>query len=474
MSLPTPEAFFKFKENGTNMRTEIMAGVTTFLAMCYILFVNSGIFSNLPGVSFNSIYFATALSAIVGTVIMALLTNLPLGLASGLGINAFFVFTCCLTFGFTYENSLLFVLADGIIFVILTCTGLRALIFNAVPKCVKSAISVGLGLFIVFIGLQSTGFIVNDDSTLVNLKSFNLLGGATWAQIMPLVVTFITVILMGTLLKKGIKTGIFWAIIIGSALYFLLGLTIPNFKFIDVAPVSLVQGFSDWATNSWLAVFKKGFDFSAYLSTGGHNMTTLVVTFATSALAFCMLDMFDTLGTLFGACRAGNLLVDNPETGEKDVPNLNKAMLADAIATCFGAVFGTSTVTTYVESAAGIGAGGKTGLVGIVVAILFFIAMFFAPLAAFIPGAAYGAALIYVGLLMMGGVADIDWTDPSEALPSFLTMVIMPFAYNVSYGIAFGIISYIVIKTATGEMKKISLTTLIIGALFLATFLLTH
>lgn len=468
---------FKFAENNTNFKTEVMAGITTFLSMCYILFVNSGLFANIPGVSYSAIFIATALSAVVGCLVMALTTNLPLGLASGLGINAFFVFTCCLTYGFSYENSLLFVLADGIIFVILTATGLRALIFNAIPKCVKAAISVGLGLFIVFIGLQSTGFVVNDDATLVNLKSLNLMADANWASCMPLVVTFITVVLMAAFLKKGVKTGIFWAIIIGGVIYYLLGYTVPGFEGfakIGATKVNLASGFQEFLDNSFLAVFKRGLDFSHYLSEPGHNMTTLVITFATSALAFCMLDMFDTLGTLFGACKAGNMLVKNEKTGEMDVPNFNKAMMADAIATCFGACVGTSTVTTYVESSAGIGAGGRTGLVGIVIAFFFFIAAFFAPIASIVPAAAYGAALVYVGLLMMGGAADIDWQDPTEALPSFLTMVIMPFTYNVSYGIAFGILSYLLVKTLTGQIKKISFTTLLIGALFLAMFLFTH
>ena len=231
--------------------------------------------------------------------------------------------------------------------------------------------------------------------------------------------------------------------------------------------------FGAFAGESLGVVFTKGADFSGYLSQEGHSVSGLVIAFATSALAFCMVDLFDTMGTLYGACRGGDLLVKN-ERGEEEVPNMNRAMLADAISTCVGAVCGTSTVTTFVESSSGVAAGGRTGLASVVTAALFFVAMFLSPIAALIPACAYAAALIYVGILMIGCVKDIEWQDPTVALPAFLTMVMMPFTYNVSYGIAFGLISYIAVKVFTGEGKKVRGGTWLIALLFAAMFFLTH
>ena len=468
------EKFFKLSERGTTVRTEIIAGITTFMAMAYILMVNPGMFETV-GVPFGANYIATALSAVIGTVLIGLLANLPLAQASGMGLNAYFVYTVCLGLGFTFANALVFVLVDGIVFILLTVTGLRRLIFEAIPATVKAAIPAGIGLFIAFLGLQK-GLIVNDDATLVNMQSFNVLSDSfSWAVVMPVLVTIAAVIAVAVMSKKGVKGAILWGILGGAVLYYLLGLTIDGFYTDFWANKSLnpFDAFADFGTSSFGKVFTEGFDFSTYLAIEGNSVGGLVLAFATSALAFCIVDMFDTMGTLYGACRGGDLLIKD-EKGEMQIPNMDKAMLADAVATAAGAICGTSTVTTYVESSAGVGAGGRTGLSSMVTAALFFIAMFLSPVAALVPGCAYAAALIYVGILMMGCVKDIDWADPAIALPAFLTIAMMPFTYNISYGIAFGLISYVAIKTFTGKIKEINIGTWIITALFIAMFVLTH
>lgn len=469
------EKFFKLSERGTTVRTEFIAGITTFMAMAYIFMVNPGMFAELGEVTYGAVYISTAISAVVGTILIGLLANLPLAQAPGMGLNAFFVYTACFSMGFSYANALVFVLADGLIFVLLTVTGLRRIIFDAIPKAVKTAIPAGIGLFIAFLGLQKAGLIVNDPSTCVNLASFNLLGSATWGSIMPLLVLIAAVIAIGVLSKKQVKGAILWSILGAAVLYYLLGFTIPGFYdgFLSGVSLNPLTAFKEFADLAFLKVFTEGFDFSAYLAMEGHSVGGLVIAFVTTALAFCMVDMFDTMGTLYGACRTGNLLVKN-EKGEEEVPNMNKAMLADALATCTGAVCGTSTVTTFVEASSGVAAGGRTGLSAMVTAGLFFITMFLSPVAALIPACAYAASLVYVGVLMIGCVKDIEWSDPAVALPSFLTITMMPFTYNVSYGIAFGIISHIVIYIATGKIKEINIGTWVIALFFSAMFLLTH
>lgn len=466
---------FRITEKGSSIKTEIIAGLTTFLAMAYILVVNSGMFSALEGVSFDAMYVTTALSAVIGTVLIGLMANLPLAQAPGMGLNAFFVYTVCFTLGFTYANALVFVLLDGLIFVILTVTGLRKIIFEAIPSAVKAAIPAGIGLFIAFLGLQDAKLVIPDASTGVTLASFNLFNGTTWDKVMPLIVAVISILLIAVLSHKKVKGSILWGILGGTALYYLLGVTVPGFynNFGDTFSFNPLKPFAAFGTETFGKVFTQGFDFSAYLAKEGHSVGGLVILFITTALAFCMVDMFDTMGTLYGACRGGNLLVEG-KNGELEVPNMNKAMLADAVATCTGAVLGTSTVTTFVESSAGVAAGGKTGFTSLITAAAFLLALFFAPLAKLIPAYAYGAALVYVGVLMMGSVKDIDWSDVSVSVPAFLTMAMMPFTYNISYGIAFGLISYLVIKLFSGKVKEIKIGTWIITILFLAMFFLTH
>ena len=473
------ERFFQVKEHGSTVKTEIMAGITTFMAMAYILMVNAGMFAdpfgdgtNVLGVSYGAVYVATAISAVVGTLLIGFLSNLPLAQASGMGLNAYFVYTVCVGMGLSYTNALVLVLFDGVIFVLLTVTGLRKLIFDAIPHSVKVAISSGIGLFIAFIGLQNAGIVVNSSSTCVTLHSFNVFTGTeTWATIFPMLITILAVFAIGAMSKKKVRGAVLWGILGAAVVYYAVGLlTVPGFYASAVAPnltSDFFGAFRDFGTQSFLAVFKSGFDFSAYIDANG--VGPFVIMLLTTMLAFCMVDMFDTLGTLYGACSAGGLL-------DKDgnVPNMDRAMLADACATCVGAACGTSTVTTFVESSAGVAEGGRTGLSSMATAAMFFIAMFLSPVAQLIPTYACAAALIYVGVLMMSNVRNIDWDDPAAAVTGFVTVAFMPLTYNISYGIAFGLISYVFVKIFTGKIKEINAGTWIISILFTLMFFLTR
>ncbi len=468
------EKFFKLKENGTTVRTEFFAALTTFFAMVYILIVNANMFANpfgdgtnVLGVSYGAIYIATAISAVVGTILVGLLANLPLAMASGMGLNAFFVYTMCVGFGFSYANALVLVIIDGIVFIILTITGLRQMILHAIPKTVRKAIPAGIGLFIAFLGLQNAGIVIADSSTGVTLGSFNLLN-LTWGDIMPMVVTLLAFFAIAILAKKNVRGSVFIGMLIGMALYYLLGVTIPGFyENLNISVSSPFAAFSDFGTQAFAKVFTEGFDFSAY--SAAHGSANLILVIVTSSLAFMLVDMFDTLGTLHGACSRGGLVDENGE-----VLNLNKAMLSDAIATTTGAICGTSTVTTFVESTSGIAEGGRTGLTSVFAGLFFLIAMFLSPIAQLIPGCATAAALIYVGVLMMQSIGEIEWGKLDVAVPAFMTIAFMPFTYNISYGIAFGMFGFVAISAFTGKFKDVKIATWIIAILFILMLLLTH
>ena len=496
------DKFFGIRKAGSTFRKEIIGGLVTFMAMVYILMVNANMFADpydiggtagqLLGVSYGAIYIATALSAIIGTVLMSLLARLPMAQASGMGLNAFFVYTICLGFGLSYANALVLILIDGIVFILLTVTGLRKMLFNAIPKIVRVAIPAGIGLFIAFIGLQNVGLVIPDPSTGVTLASFNLIsdaeGHATYGSVMPLIVTVIGVIAVAIMAKKDVKGAVLWAILGGAALYWIfmgIGYGYGDAKCIDVINKftfdNPIDAFKSWGTESVGQVFSNGFNFDGYLAT--HNGGSLALVIISSSFAFCMVDMFDTMGTLYGACARGNMLEE-----DGSIPNINKAMICDAIATTTGAIAGTSTVTTFVESSAGIGSGARTGLASLMTAGCFLVAMFLSPIAKMIPNCATAIALIYVGVLMMNCVREIEWTDAAEAVPAFLTITMMPFTYNISYGIAFGIISWLIIKAvlllidkikktepATEQAEeKINIVTIVIAVLFILMFFLTH
>ncbi|MDY6024396.1 MAG: NCS2 family permease [Candidatus Borkfalkiaceae bacterium] len=485
------DKFFGITKMGSTVRTEIVAGLVTFMTMIYIVLVNPTMFADLgykfvDGVPvktelndllYNGVFIATALSAAIGTVLIGLLAKLPLAQATGMGLNAYFVYTVCgfgMSNGLSYANALVFILIDGIVFLLLTVTGLRRQIFNAIPDCVKTAIPAGIGLFIAFIGLQNAGIVVKNDSTCVSMISLNLLGDATYSSVFPIMVTFAGLIAIAVLSHKNVKGAILWGILGSAVLYYALAAL--GLAWGDEACKSIFAGitfdnpftaFKDFGEISFGKVFTEGFDFSGYLS--NHSSAQLILTLVTGAFAFCLVDMFDTIGTLYGACARGNLL---DEKG--NVPNMDRAMLADAIATCTGAVLGTSTVTTFVESSSGIAEGGKTGLTSIVVAIGFIVVMFLSPIAKLVPTYATAPALIYVGVLMMNCVTKVDWLSPAKALPAFITIAMMAFTYNISFGIGLGLISYTLIQIFTGEFKKSDITTAIIGLVFGAMFFLTH
>ena len=468
------ERFFKLSERKTTVKTEFIAGMTTFFSMVYILMVNANMFanpfgdgSNPLGVSYGAIYIATSISAIIGTVLAGLLSNLPLAQASGMGLNAFFVYTVCIGFGLSYANALVLILMEGCVFILLTVTGLRKKIFDSLPDAVRTAIPSGIGLFIALLGLQNAGIVVPDTSTCVDLASFNLLS-QSWGNIMPMLVTLCTFLAIVIMSHKNIRGSVLIGIIGGMVLYYLLGFTVEGFYAqMQISFISPFEAFKEFKAQSLFKVFTDGFDFSAYTAT--HGSANLILTIATTALAFCMVDMFDTLGTLYAACERADLLDENGEP-----LNMNEGMLSDAIATTVGAICGTSTVTTFSEVNAGVAAGGRTGLTSVFCGVFFFIAMFLSPIAQLIPGCATAAALIYVGLLMMASIKNIDWNDFRISVPAFLTLAIMPFTYNISYGIAFGLISYIVISVFCGEGKKIKASSWVIALLFVAMLLLTH
>ena len=477
--------WFGITKSGSNYKTEIVAGITTFMAMVYILMVNAGMFEGVIGGEnpYGAAYIATSVGAIVGTFLMAFLARMPLAQASGMGINAFIVFTLLNGTGLTYANSMVFVLIDGVIFLILTLTGLRRKIFEAIPAGVRHAIPVGIGLFIAFIGLQQAGVIVNEDSTLTTFVSFNLLNNpefvtysaGTVGGILPAIVALIGVVIIAVLSKKNVKGAILWGLLGSAVLYYVFaGIAVGAGSqgaidmFNNVSMSNPLSAFEAWGKDSVGVVFYEGFNFDQYLSTGTNNAGSLAVVLITSALSLCMIDMFDTIGTLYGACSKGNLL-DKDGTPIR----MEKMMLSDAIATCTGAIAGTSTVTTFVESSAGVVAGGRTGFTSFITGVCFIVAMFLSPIAQLIPRSATATALIWVGVLMMSSVTKVDWNDASEAIVAFMTFITMLLGYSISKGIGMGIITYIVIQICTGKIKKISIPTWIIGIVFLATFLLS-
>lgn len=481
------DRWFGITKNGSNFRTEIIAGVTTFMAMVYILMVNAGMFATVIPNSedaYGAAYIATAIGAVIGTMLMALFARMPLAQASGMGINAFVVYTLLdLGTGLTYANCMVFTLIDGVVFLVLTVTGLRRKIFEAIPAAVRHAIPVGIGMFIAFIGFQQAGVIVGDDSTLTEFASFNLLNDTAFITyengvvggIMPAIVALIGVLVIAVLSKKQVKGAILWGMLGSTALYYVfagiaVGANVEAAKtmFADVSIGNPFTAFKAWANDSLGAVFTEGFNFDSYLAIEGNNVSTLIVVLITSALSMCMIDMFDTIGTLYGACAKGNLL-DKDGTPIR----MEKMMLADAIATCTGAVAGTSTVTTFVESSSGVVAGGRTGFTALVTGICFFVAMFLSPIAQLIPRSATATALVWVGVLMMSSVTKIKWEDAAEAIVGFLTCMVMLLGYSISKGIGIGIITYIVISVFTGKIKKISIPTWVIGAVFFLTFILT-
>ena len=425
------EKYFKLKENGTNKRTEVIAGITTFLTMAYILAVNPSILS-ATGMDANALFTSTAIAAIVGTLIMALWAKLPFALAPGMGLNAFFAFSVVLGMGYSWQFALTAVLIEGIIFILLTLFNVREAIVDSIPKSVKTAISAGIGLFIAFIGLQNAGVVVKNDATLVHLGDITT-GSALLAMI-GLVVTSVLIV-------KKIKGDLLIGIVLTSLIGIPMGITQING--IVSTPPSIAPIFFQ-------------FEFSNILS-----FDMLIVVFT-----FLFVDIFDTLGTLVGVSTKANMLDKNG-----NVPNIKKAFMADALGTTFGAMLGTSTVTTYVESAAGVSEGGRTGMTSLITAICFAVALFFAPVFLAIPGAATAPALILVGLFMIAPIKELDFNDYSESIPAFICILAMPLTYSIAEGITLGVLSYVFINALAGKFKKLSIGMYILAILFILKYI---
>ncbi|MCI6552926.1 MAG: NCS2 family permease [Lachnospiraceae bacterium] len=452
------EKLFKLKENRTSVRIEVMAGITTFMTMAYILAVNPSILS-VAGMDANGVLIATALASFLGTLMMALFANYPFALAPGMGLNAYFAYTVVLQMGYAWQVALLTVFVEGIIFIVLSLTNVREAIFNAIPMTLKAAVSVGIGLFIAFIGLQNAKLIINDDVTLVTYQKFAAAEFSTVGitALLALIGVLITAVLLIKNVKGGILFGILGTWVLG-ILCELTGLYVPNpdagwYSTIPHAIISL--DFSSIG-NTFGQVFKA--DFSSIN----------VLDFITIMFSFLFVDLFDTLGTLIGVSSKANMLDKNGR-----LPHIKGALLADAIATTAGAVLGTSTTTTYVESAAGVTEGGRTGLTAVVTGLLFLLAVIFSPLFLTIPSFATAPALIIVGFYMMGSVAKINFSDMTDAIPAFLCIVAMPLAYSISEGISIGVISWTIINLISGKAreKKISILMYVLTVLFVLKYI---
>ena len=429
--------FFKLKEHGTNVRTEILAGITTFMTMAYILAVNPGILST-TGMDFNALFLATALSAGIGTLVMGLIANLPFALAPGMGLNALFAFTVVLGMGYTWQMALAAVFIEGLIFIILTFLNIREAIINCIPVNVKKAVSVGIGLFIAFIGLYNNG------SGIVQLGSADtiplILGKFSWNS--PALLIVIGVIIISVLLILRVHGALLIGILAATIIGIPMGIT--------VLP-------TNWTLSFDLSPIAFKFDFSKLFS-----LDMLIILFT-----FLFVDMFDTVGTLIGVSTKAGML-----TKDGKVPNAKQALLADAVGTTVGACLGTSTVTTYVESASGVAEGGRTGLTAVTTSVLFFLAIFLSPIFLMIPSAATAPALILVGLFMISPVRDIKWDNYLEAIPAFFTIVMMPLTYSIAEGIAFGMTSYVILHIFSGKGKRVALLSYIITAFFILDFIL--
>ncbi len=456
------EKFFQLSDNGTDVKTEVMAGITTFMTMAYILAVNPSIMA-AAGMDQGAVFTATALASLIGTLLMAFLANYPFALAPGMGLNAYFAYTVVLGMGYSWQVALTAVFAEGIIFIILSLTNVREAIFNAIPQNLKAAVSVGIGLFIEFIGLQNAKIVIGG-STLLQLfsvENYNLVNGveASFQDVgITVLLAIIGIIITGILVIRNIKGNILWGILITWVLGIicqLAGLYVPN---PELGFYGLLPDFSvGLSVPSLEPIFGK-LDFSNVFS-----LNFIVVIFA-----FLFVDMFDTIGTLIGVSSKANMLDE-----EGKLPHIKGALLADSVATTVGAVLGTSTTTTFVESASGVSEGGRTGLTAVTTAILFGLALFLSPIFLAIPSFATAPALVVVGFYMLTNVVNIDFNDMSEAIPCYICIIAMPFFYSISEGISMGVISYVALNLITGKVKekKISILMYILAVLFILKYM---
>lgn len=453
------EKIFHLKENKTDVKTEVIAGITTFMTMAYILAVNPSVLSAC-GMDSGAVFTATALAALIATLLMAAFSNYPFVLAPGMGLNAYFSYTVVLQMGYSWQTALAAVFIEGIVFILLSLTNVREAIFNAIPMNLKHAVSVGIGLFIAFIGLQNAHIVV-DSATLVGVYSFksSVANGLFNSEGITVVLALVGILVTGILVVKGVKGNILWGILITWGLGILcqlLGIYQVN---PEIGMYSLLPDFSSGISVPSLAPTLMQMDFSGILS-----LDFFVVMFA-----FLFVDLFDTLGTLIGVASKADML-------DKDgkLPRIRGALLSDAIGTSVGAMLGTSTTTTFVESASGVAEGGRTGLTAVVAAILFGLSLFLSPIFLAIPSFATAPALVVVGFLMLTSITKINFDDFTEAIPAYVAIIAMPFMYSISEGIAMGVISYVVINVVTGKMKekKISPLMYVLAVLFIGKYIM--
>lgn len=453
---------FHLKERGTTAKVEIYAGFTTFFAMAYIIFVNPSLLSYGNQQIFDGVFFATCISAAIGTLLMAFLANLPFAQAPGMGLNAMFAFTAMPALAALagdpemdiitqYQMALVLVLASGIIFIAITALGLREAIIQAIPANIKTAIGSGIGLFICFLGLQNSGIVIDSGATLVDLVNFTDYAASAGASL-----TLLGLLILAVLSSMKINGAILLTILITTVFSYLLGHS--------VIPADFSLSFSTQAQNFVdVSLFK--LDFNTIFASG--NITATLSSLFVLIVSLSLVDMFDSIGTFLGTASKANLLDENGQ-----MPSMRKALMCDAIATTAGACLGTSTVTTYVESASGVCEGGKTGLTSLVTGLMFLVALIFAPFIGLVPACATAPALIYVGYLMMTTVHKVEFDDISEGLPAFLTIIMMPLTYSIANGIGFGLISYVLLKSGTGKVKEVKISTWVITALFLVKYII--
>lgn len=447
------EKMFHLKENNTTVRREVVGGITTFMTMAYILALNPTILSAAKGMDKNAILMATALAAFVGTMAMALLANYPFALAPGLGLNAYFAYTVCGTMGYSYKVALLAVFAEGIIFILLSLTNIREAIFNAIPTTLKKGVSVGIGLFVAFIGLQGAKIVV-DGSTLVTIVNFKENFRTVGICALLAIIGLLVIVVLNYYRVRG-------SLLFGILITWILGMLceVTGIYAVGEGTPSLIPTLSSFDITSIGKTFGQCFDSKVIGTIKPGDFVVII-------FAFLFVDIFDTLGTLVGVATKANLL---DEKGK--LPRIKPALLADAIATTAGAIFGTSTTTTFVESTAGVAEGARTGLASVVTGLLFLVSIVLSPIFIAIPSFATAPALIYVGFLMISSVVDIDFSDLTEAIPAYLAIIAMPLTYSISEGIAFGVISYTVLNVCAGKFKKVTPLMYVLSILFVLKYI---
>lgn len=458
------DRFFQVSQNHSSVRTEVLAGITTFITIAYILILNPQILADpyvimgdaaMAGKIANGVFIGTCIGAFIGTLLCALYARVPFAQVPGMGLNAFFAYTVVLGMGYTYGQALVVVFISGVFFIVITAIGLREAIIRSIPDAVKTAITPGIGLFITIIGLKNAGIVISNPATLVSLVDFSQwkIEGADLALMSSALVALAGLVIMGTLHARKIKGSILLGIVAATLIGIPLGVT-----HISNLDMNIGMKFRDFAEVSFVKM-----DFAGLFS--GANMVETIFTVTMLVISFSLVNMFDSIGTLLGAAKQSGMIDENGE-----VIRMKQALMSDAISTAAGAMVGTSTVTTVVESSAGIAAGGRTGLTSLVTALMFLGAILFAPIVSIVPAAATAPALIFVGILMLGNIRDVDFSDMSNALPAFCTIVFMPFTYSIANGVAFGLITYCLMKLTTGRRQDVKVLTLAISVVFVVRY----